>query len=77
MVLPCMICGLTIWGSPKEEEEVVIGIGLTLCLPGISVGLLVHSAVLLSGGGLDGPGSVLIPLRFTYNEGLSLSNVSH
>ena len=44
---------------------------------GIGVGFLVHSAVLLSGGGLDGPGSGLIPLRFAYNEGLSLSNVSH
>ena len=77
MALLCIICGLTMWGSPREEEEVVIGIGLTFCLPGSGVGLLVCSAVLLSGGGLDGPGSGLIPLRFAYNEGLSLSNVSH
>ena len=77
MALLCVICGLTIWGSPKEEEEVVMGMGLILCLPGIGVGLLVRSAVLLSGGGLDSPGSGLILLRFAYNEGLSLSNVSH
>ena len=77
VVLLCIICGLTTWGSPNDDDEVINGMGLVFCLDGISVGLLVCSAVLLSGGGLDGPGPGLIPLRFAYNEGLSLSNVSH
>ena len=79
VVLLWTICSLIMWGSPRDDEEVVNGIGLVFCLDGIGVGLLVCSTILLSGGGLDGPGvgSVLIPLRFAYNEGLSLSSVSH